>query len=495
MRTALRPRLGPTVLAITSITSIAAPGCSHSSSNGDTNQDNASQPAGSAPAPAGPTAAGQGNGDDGEPAPVPVPFVPFDINHVISTGQSNSVAHGAKPPLTTSQPYQNLMFDVGVMTVGTCEQEGCRDYQKPSSFVPLMEGDSFWYPVETMSSGLGNMSAKLAMTKYGQASHVVLVSLAGRNGLTYWCLRKGSCNYVDPAYIIAYDESMMQVRDAKAIADAQHKSYVVRMATTIHGESDDYGYALNHQEFPLDGTDGSFQSVKDYADGLMEWQHDYETGVQAITGQTQSVPLLISQHSNWAWETETNVSAVAQYQYEAHVRSKGKVVLVTPGYPLSYASDCRHYDSNSERRLGEYFGKAYARIILQGLPWDPVRPKKITHQGNVVTAKFTVPVPPLVFDTDLVVNPGNYGFDAVDANGAAIPVTAVALGGPDSVLVTLASEPGAGARLRYAFTSVPHTCAGSQLGARGNLHDSDTTQGNYGYLLYNWGVHFSEVIE
>ena len=39
------------------------------------------------------------------------------LHHILSTGQSNSVGFAAKPPLTKDQPFTNLMFDVGVMSV------------------------------------------------------------------------------------------------------------------------------------------------------------------------------------------------------------------------------------------------------------------------------------------------------------------------------------------------------------------------------------------
>jgi hypothetical protein len=427
---------------------------------------------------------GSMSGGDDE---TPVPYVDFDINHVVSTGQSNSVAHGGVPPITTEQPFSNLMFDVGVMTSGTCEPEGCRVYQQPTSFVPLVEGDTFWYPVETMSSGLGNEAAMLARKKYGKASHDLLVSLAGRNGLTYWCLRKGSCNFVDPTYLVAFDESLKQVNDGKKIAAAMGKSYVVRMVTAIHGESDDFAYATETQEFPLDGTDGSPRSIKTYADGLIEWQRDYEANIKAITGQTQAVPLLISQFSGW---NDISTSAVTEFQYEAHVRSKGKVVIVTPGYQLDWGPDCRHYSNNGERQLGEYFGKAYARIVLEGRRWEPVHPKAVAIRNNVITATYYVPVPPLVIDTKRVLDPGNAGFEVVDAAGTHLPITSVAVTGPDTVAITLASAPSGKIHLRYAFTGVPHSCPGRDVGPRGNLRDSDTTPSQYGYELFNWGIHF-----
>ncbi len=445
---------------------------------------------GAAPPPA-PPAGGGGGGGGGDTPEAPIPYVHFDVSHVISTGQSNSVAHEGRPVLTTTQPFTNVMFDVGVMTSALCEREGCRAYEKPTAFVPLMEGDTFWYPVETMSSGLANEGSMLAKTKYGKSAHDVLISLAGRNGLTYWCLRKGHC-YFDPTYLNAYAESMMQVADAKALAAAASKSYVVRMVTAIHGESDDFGYATNHQEFPNDGSDGSHLSLASYADALVEWQRDYEAGVKAITGQTQAVPLLISQFSGW---NDSPTSRVTQLQYDAHVREPGKVVVVTPAYMLDWSIDCRHYTNHGERRLGEYFGKAYARIVAEGRRWEPLRPKKVTRAGNVVTAKFLVPVPPLVIDTTLVSDPGHYGFEVVDDAEMSIAITNVALAGPDSVALTLATAPLGRGRLRYAFTTVPHTCPGATTGPRGNLRDSDATPSNYGYSLFNWAVHFEVAIE
>lgn len=434
---------------------------------------------------------GAGAGPDPEEES-PVPYVHFDVNHVVSTGQSNSVAHEGRPVLTTQQPFENLMFDVGVMTSGACEREGCRAYQVPKGLLPLVEGDSFWYPVETMSSGLGNEAALLARTKHGDAKHQLLVSLAGRNGLTYWCLRKGSCNFIDPTYLVAFDESMRQVEDGRALAAAAGKSYVVRAITAIHGESDDYAYATATQEFPLDGTDGAFASVKSYADGLIEWQRDFEAGIKAVTGQIQPVPLLVSQFSGW---NDIATSAVTQLQYEAHVRSNGKVVIVAPGYALDWAGDCRHYSNHGERRLGEYFGKAYARIVLEGRRWEPVRPRSVKIAGDVVTARFFVPAPPLVFDTERVVDPGTYGFEVVDGSGARIAITKVALAGPDTVTIQLASAPSGAPHLRYAYTGVPRTCPGRFVGPRGNLRDSDSTPSQYGYELFNWAIHFDTPIK
>lgn len=425
-------------------------------------------------------------------------FVDYDVNHILSTGQSNSVANGGDPVLTTEQPYGNLMFDTGVMPVTSCDGDGCWAYQQPSSFVPLTEGDAFFdYAVETASSGIANQASLIAMSTFKLQKHNVLVSLAGRSGNTYWCLRKGSCDYHDPKMLSAFEQSMMDVTNAKKLADAQGLTYAVRAVTAIHGESDHHGYTVGTPEFPLDGTDGTPGAIKNYTDALLEWQRDYENSVKDITAQKVGVPMFISQLSGW---NDTKTSALAQMQLDAHVKAPGKVILVTPGYFLSVREDCLHYDSEGERRLGEYFAKAYAQTIFNGNPWEPLRPSNVTIAGNVVTAKFVVPKAPLVIDTDRVSDPGNFGFEFVDDSGATPAITKIAVTGPDTVQITLASAPTGGNKmLRYAQNQQPNTCVGPGTfypgGARGNLRDSDDTPSQYGDDLFNWSVAFEIAIK
>ena len=73
-------------------------------------------------------------GCDGSTEPPPVPYQHFDVNHILSTGQSNAVANDGVPILSTSQPYGNLMFDVGVLTGSSCDGDGCTVYDHPTSF-------------------------------------------------------------------------------------------------------------------------------------------------------------------------------------------------------------------------------------------------------------------------------------------------------------------------------------------------------------------------
>ncbi len=417
----------------------------------------------------------------------------FDVNHVLSTGQSNSVANSGTPVLTTTQPFANLMFDVGVMTATGCNGNGCTTYTTPSSLVPLVEGDRFFnYSVETASSGIANEITHIARTVYlvgqpaGRTSHDVLVSLHGRSGNSYACLRKGGCSWESAANVKAFTEGMRQVDDGKRLAAARGASYVVRAVTAVHGETDHY-----YQGFPLAGTDGTAGKIQNYSDALVEWQGDYEAEVKARTAQTLPVPLFVSQMSGW---TDKPASPIANAQLDAHVRAPGKVVLVTPGYPFPFASDCLHYTSHSNRRLGEYFAKAYLKHVLEGKAWEPVRPTSVTRVGNVLTVRFAVPAPPLTLDTTLVTNPGNYGFRYLDSAGTPA-ITSVAVTAPDTVTITLAAAPtGTNRRLTYAQNAPSPACPGPTQGPRGNLRDSDATPSLYGYSLYNWAVHFDVAV-
>ena len=450
--------------------------------------DDASSPAPGADG--GASSSGGSSGTTGGTSGATRPYVDFDVNHVLVTGQSNSVANGGTDPLSTTQPFANLMFDTGVMPVSDCTNDGCKVYQDPTSLVPLVEGDKFFdYPVETCASGLANQVTNLATTKHGRSGHVVLMSVNGRSGNTYQCVRKGSCDY-KPNVVQAFEQGKMDVQAGMKLAAAAGKSYVVRAVVAIHGESDHYSYTSGTAEFPLDGTDGSEKTIKDYSDGLLEWQRDYETDLKALTKQTEPIPMFISQISGWNDIVESKVAA---WQLDAHTRAPGKVILVGPAYHLALSqADCLHFTADGERRLGEYFAKVYAEVVLAGKTWEPVRPKNVTLSGSVITIRFFVPKGPLVFDTEKVAAAENMGFTYADDSDAPPSITKVELAGPDSVTITLSAAPtGANKRVKYAMNQEVGGCIGTPRGARGNLRDSDDTPSKNGYDLQNWAVHFN----
>ena len=483
--------------------------------------------------------------------PLSPTYVDYDYNPILSTGQSNAVASGARPSttlplnavaITNAQPFTNVMFQTGVMTSLPCNGAGCAlgSYVAPNAFVPLIEGDSFFggtYFVETASSAMANLISQLATTTFEfgaparptyPTKHDVLVSLHGRSGNRYVCLRKTAQSDPDrlPPNTVpgecaaslrpAFKEGMMQAQAAYDLAVGLGKTHAVRAVTTIHGESDHNGQLT---DFPMRGSDGVANKVKNYADALIEWQEDYEAGVKAITNQAEPVPLFVMGISGWTGpatypgETEPpRYSPLAAQQHDAHVRAPGKVILVAPGYFLDQGAkgggdttpECLHMSIVVQRQIGEYFAKVYAKVVFKGEVWEPVRPKTVTRVANVVTVEYFVPVPPLVLDTALVTARAgeNFGFEyRVNGHtGTRIGITSVVVSGATTVTITLATTPvGANQRLLYAQNQPPFGagCTGPGIqsngalypgGARGNLRDSDATASRYGFPLYNWGV-------
>ena len=379
--------------------------------------------------------------------------VGIGLHHLLISGQSLSTGSGALV-VSTEQPYQNVSFNTGVRAgdVGL------------TGFIPLIET---WNGAEgeTIASGAANLVAELEQAR--GSAHRILASAHGVGGQPYAALKKGTAPYAI---------GMAQVTAGVALAAAMGESYAVRAVAIVHGESDHLGGNLA------------------YAEDLLAWQSDYEADVQALTGQSLPVPMFLCQMSSWTMFGSA-VSRIPGEQSAAARARPDRIFVVGPKYIFPYV-DGVHLTGDGSRWLGEYYAKVYRRVLIDGEPWQPLTPRAIGRAGNVITVDFAVPAPPLVLDTTLVLDPGNFGFEFTDTSGAAPAITEVALAGDTSVRITLASEPvGGNPRLRYAATGVPAQSAGPMTGARGNLRDSDATPSRHGYTLYNWAVHFDEPVE
>ncbi|MEZ4385449.1 MAG: MXAN_6577-like cysteine-rich protein [Nannocystaceae bacterium] len=375
------------------------------------------------------------------------------IHYVLIGGQSLSLGHGSAV-VSTEQPYDNLMLNTGVRA-GT---------NNLTSFVPLVETQQGQVG-ETIASGLANLTAELELAE--GRPHVLAASAHGISGTPYVNLKKGTASFT---------AGMTQVAAAAQIAADEGKPFAVRAVTIIHGESDHLGGNLL------------------YADNLLEWQADYEHDVTAITEQVHPVAMFLCQMSSWT-RYNSATSPIPYAQLAAADARPDRIYVVGPKYFLPYV-DGVHLSGDGERWLGEHYAKAYRKVLIAGEPWVPLRPRALSRDGAVITVDFDVPAPPLVLDTELVSDPGNFGFEFWDSSGAPPAVVGVELSGDTQVTITLAAPPAAGnQRLRYAFTGTPGQNGGPQTGPRGNLRDSDPTPSRHDYPLYNWAVHFDEPVD
>jgi hypothetical protein len=380
------------------------------------------------------------------------------ISHILMTGQSLATGLGAFPVIETSQPFTNLMFNTGVRAGGS----------NLTSFVPLIE-QAVGLEGETMGSSLGN-SLTVGLQSIGLLPRRWLVSSDAVSGAPYSSLMKGTASYAN---------GMAQVAAGQRLAAAAGQSFMVRAVTVIHGESD-------HSLFLPYGN-------PNYLADLVEWQHDYETDVRGVTGQSTIVPMFLCQMSSWT-KLGSGQSIIPIQQLEAAEQHPDRFHLVTPKYFLPYW-DGLHITSDGERWLGAYYARALQQTEFQGRPWVPLSPRSVRRAGAVITVELNVPTPPLVLDTVNVGDPGNFGFEYHDASANPPAITGVAIAGPTTVQITLASTPTVSdERLRYAYSGVPTAPAGPNTGARGNLRDSDPSVA-FGHPLYNWCVTFDKPVE
>ncbi len=393
-----------------------------------------------------------------------------DIHHVITTGQSLSVASsGATPTLSTSQSRGNYKLS------GT-------------SLVDLVETTS-----EAPASGLGNNAQAMG------DGRVYLVTKHGVGGTAYSGLA-GPCSTTTGACssggTSSYRGAITAAINGKSAATALSRNYYLDAVVVTHGESD-FGNPVN-------------ATAAAYAANLLQWQTDFTADLNGRSLHTGEVPLIIDQMNSWtgfgspSWTTPTVGGQGPTYpvgapigQWQAARDNPTKIYLCTAKYMLPYYSDGIHLTNVSSRWLGAMQGRCVDRIVRQGLPWRPVVPGSITRSGAVVTLTYHVPAGSLTLDTtNVTMSPaGNYGFEWYEESGSGTTISSVAVTGANTVAITLSGTPtGTNQRIRYAYTGVRYNQAGPTTGPRGNLRDTETATSIDGDPLWDWGVSFDEPV-
>jgi hypothetical protein len=378
-------------------------------------------------------------------------------NHILSTGQSLSIGTLGAPALTKTQPYDNKMLDATA-----------------TALIPLIEPTTNGLNnCESMSSAMANTISALAL------GYNSIVSLNGVSGVAYSVLKKGTP---------AYKKGLDRISAGLKMSIEDNKPYKVAAITVVHGESDQK----------------NGRTAAEYESYLKQWMTDYQTDIQAITGQSDVIPLFTDQNSSWGNYTVATPE-VPLGQLNASINNPGKIILVTPKYTLDYYDNV-HLKNYSYRRLGEYYGKVMKKVLVDKQPWIPLSPKTVTISGNIIKVKFNVPVGPLAFDTTAVIKAANYGFEySDDSNSTTLTgnLSDIVIIAPDEIQLKLINAPAVGSnpKLRYAYTAVKGVKAGRDIvgSPKGNLRDSDQTPSTYqdsrfpatmGNFLRNWCITF-----
>ena len=410
-------------------------------------------------------AAGGGGGSSGSIA------APWDWAGVIGTGQSLAVGQYGTPARATNQPYANLKLSTGqaqwpldpndstFKMVPLTEPIGRPSTAYPSSYPTNIAG-------ETPHTSMGDEITLQVMAAAGR-DYVNVHGEFGENGqcLTY-LLKNAPQSGVNGH---AYQGTLTETQAITRLAKAAGKTYGVAALTVTHGE--------------CDAGNSSYESE---LYGLLQ---NYDADIAAITGQKQSILMIVSQQNS-----TNNQSTSTLAQWKIGVDHPTDVVCSGPKYQYPYYTDGIHLVTDGYEQLGEKYGQVYFERVVLGNAWEPLEPVSVDRTGTrQINVHYHVPVPPMVWDTGLSTPNANStawkngrGFE-VRANNNAVTITGVAIS-IDTVQITVASDlPSSGVVVGYAMTSQDGTTKSQTSGTGGSwtgtlrwgqLRDSDPFVGS-----------------
>ena len=259
---------------------------------------------------------------------------PWDWTGVVGTGQSLAVGEKGYPVRSTVQPYNNLQLstdtlswpidpdDEGLAMVPLTEPIGRLAPSYPSAWPENIAG-------ETIHSSMGNQVTALVVDA-GAPDYVSVHGQFGENGQCMAYLRKDAT----PSGINgrAFEATVVATQAITRLAKAEGKTYGVSAITVVHGECDAGNTA--------------------YEDDLVQLWRDYNSDLQAVTGQAESIQMLVSQQNS---TNDHAASTLAQWQ--VGVDYPDDIACVGPTYQYEAFTDGTHLVGEGYRQLGEKFGQ------------------------------------------------------------------------------------------------------------------------------------------
>lgn len=387
-----------------------------------------------------------------------------DVNHILVSGQSLAVGIYSTPGLTTTQPHQNLMGNVGVID-GAVDGQGITSGSVSTSLVPLVYTEQNSSIGESIGVAGANYVRELVAENYQLA-----VSNNARGATRIAGLSKTGGDI--------YGYGLTQVSAFRQLANSELKTHALQAIWWMQGESD--------------STDNTPRAT--YKAALKQLVDDVNTDID----QAHPARLMTYQMASHTKRGTGRPPEIGLAQLEAS-REHDHIFLVTPMYHVPYNADGVHLPNHSQRWVSQYFAKVYKRVCIDGKLWRPLEPLSVIRQGRIIDISFHVPVGELVLDTARVVDPGDYGFEVLlDSNSSIQTIGSVAITSRSTMRIVLAADPGEAVRVRYAYGSDGDQ-TGPISGARGCLRDDDRSISMYNdasgdpYELFNWCVIFNEL--
>ncbi|MBN2197526.1 MAG: dockerin [Polyangiaceae bacterium] len=405
---------------------------------------------------------------------------PWDWVGIVGTGQSLAV--GTTPITSTTQPYNNLMLSLGEATVPPWDAAS----DPTLEMVPLVEplrslhrGYPAPYPGnlfgETPHSAMANALTFLAKCPDPTLDFITVHTVVGESGQGMVALEKQTGDSTGETGR-AYAATLFEAEAITRLAAEAGKTYGIGAIVMTHGETDN-------------GSSG-------YKNQLLTLWTDYNADLAAITGQTATIPMYLSQQHAYPNEGVGGRPLVNTVLWELGVEHPGDFVVTGPKYQYPGNDDGVHLAVEGYQALGEKTAQVYYERTVLGRDWQPLQPTSAERDGRVVTVHFNVPVPPLRWDEGL-----DAPLIAEWANGRGFElrngsfrrqIESVAIVG-DTVEITAAEDlPASGLMVAYALSSQGGQMTTASFAVRwGQLCDSDLFVGSTtGLPNPNYGISF-----
>ncbi len=387
--------------------------------------------------------------------------IPWDWSGIIGTGQSLAVGQDGRPPASTKQTHQNLMLSTGNLSwpidpadaslkmVPLIEPIGRPSTAYPSSWPTNIAGET---PHAAMADEI------TALVKAAADRDFISVhGEVGENGQGIRFLKKNPDQQGVNGH--AYEASIVETKAITRVAKAAGKTYGIGAIIVTHGEND--------------------AGNANYEEQLHQLWQDYNADLPAITGQTQTIQMIVSQQNS-----TNNRSASTLAQWKIGVDFPKDIVCSGPKYQYP-SPDGTHLTTEGYRELGEKYGQIYFERVIMGKDWQPLQPTKIQRDGTAITVQFHVPVGPLIWETTFdsphqTVEEWKLGkgFEVSTSTGQRVAIASAEIAS-DAVVITCAVDPGPNARVSYAMNGERNRRAKPFAGTTrwGLLRDSDPFKG------------------
>lgn len=373
--------------------------------------------------------------------------------HEIVTGQSLTAGGSTQPqsPVTTVAEA-----DYGIICYETGPKVDLKydtlDDTLLETVIPCRENTGTRPGQESPSSGMGYQIHKLT-------GHTVLVSNACSSGTAIAGISSGTATF---------SAATKMIQSGVALAEKLGLQYVP-VLVLIHGNQN-----------AAAGT-----SISSYRTAMETLRTQYESVINAATGETQSLHMFVGQLSNTipyggtAGTTKTNNIGIAQYQ---EARDNALIHLASAQYARPY-SDGEHLTSAGYRTEGEVIGAVVGEWLNDNTKSSLVPIESgVTQSGNTITIPLAGCVGDLVIDAVRVADPGNYGFVLT---GATIASVAVSGSGSTAKIIITKTDTTSATEISYATQGIAGKNPGPLTGSRGCIRDSKSGTSFSGLPLYN----------